>query len=287
MADEPSRGGDGGRLATTYPSPTPFADIYHYLVRSPWPVLLMLVLAVFTIMNALFGLAYWIDGGVQGARPHSYPDMFFFSVQTMATIGYGVLHPTTFLANAMVSVEALMGLMGLAMMTGLVFAKFSLPSARVRFSRYAVISRRDGVPSLMFRMANLRESRILEAQIHVVFARMETTLEGERLRRFYDLQLQRERTALFSLSWTAVHQIVPGSPLADQTVESLRKSGAMVVISLTGLEETFSQTVNARFYYDAADVLWGKRLADITTLLPDGTPVLDYSRFDAVVDAPL
>jgi inward rectifier potassium channel len=277
MADEP--------LRTTRPSP--FADLYHYLVRTPWPVLLMLVLAAFTITNILFGLVYWIDGGVSGARPNSYPDMVFFSVQTMATIGYGVLHPTTFLANVLVSIEALMGLLGLAMMTGLVFSKFSLPTARVRFSRYAVVSKRDGVTSLMFRMANLRESRILEAQIHLVFARLETTAEGERLRRFYDLQLQRERTALFSLSWTAVHQITPQSPLLGETAESLKASSAMLVVSLTGLEETFSQTVNARYYYSAGEILWGKRLADISAFQPDGIPIVDYSRFDEVIEAPL
>jgi inward rectifier potassium channel len=271
----------GGRPAT------PFQDLYHYLVRSPWPTLLMLVLGAFTAANALFGLAYWLDGGVQGSRPHSYTDMFFFSVQTMSTIGYGVLHPTTFFSNALASVEALMGLVGLAVMTGLVFAKFSLPTARVRFSRYAVVSRRDGVPSLMFRMANLRESHILEAQIHLVFSRVEVTAEGERLRRFYDLRLQRERSALFTLSWTAVHQILPDSPLSGETPESLRDSGVMIVVSLTGLEQTFSLTVNARQFYGAADILWGKRLADITIFRGDQTPVLDYSRFDEVVDAPL
>src|SRR5215831_20477019 len=111
--------------------PTPFADLYHYLVRSPWPVLLMLVLGAFAAANGLFGLAYWLDGGVQGSRPDSYPDMFFFSVQTMSTIGYGVLHPTTVFSNALASFEALLGLVGLAVMTGLVFAKFSLPTARV------------------------------------------------------------------------------------------------------------------------------------------------------------
>ena len=205
----------------------------------------------------------------------------------MATIGYGILHPTTFLANALVSLEALMGLMGLAMMTGLVFAKFSVPTARVRFSRYAVISRRDEISSLMFRMANLRESRIIEAQVHVVFARIEMTAEGERLRRFYDLRLDRDRTALFSLSWTAVHRITEDSPFVAATPESLSDSATMLVISLTGLEETFSQTVTARYYYGAEEILWGKRLADISIFQPDGSTVLDYSQFDEVVDADL
>lgn len=283
MAEDPSEsyqsvGGSGLR---------PFSDLYYYLVRSPWPVLLLLVLGAFSAANALFALAYWLDGGVQGSAHDSYPDMFFFSVQTMSTMGYGVLHPATFISNTLASFEGLIGLVGLAVMTGLVFAKFSLPTARVRFSRYVVVSRRDGVPSLMFRMANLRETHILEAQIHLTFSRIEVTAEGEQLRRFYDLRLQRERSALFTLSWTAVHQILPDSPLSGETPESLRDSGVMVVISLTGLEETFSQTINARYYYGAEDIKWGKRLADITSFRGGQTPVLDYSRFDEVVDAPL
>ena len=261
----------------------PFTDLYHFLVGSSWPVLLILVIGAFTTVNAFFGLIYWLDGGVQGSRADTFPDMFFFSVQTMSTIGYGVLHPTTFLANALVSIEALMGLVSLAMMTGLVFAKFSLPTALVRFSRYAVISRRDGVPSLMFRMGNLRESRILEAQIHLTFARVETTAEGERMRRVYDLRLQRDNNPLFALTWTAVHPLKEGSPLVGATVESLRESRAVVTVSLTGLEETFSQTVNARYEYRADDILWGKRLSDITTFDKGG--IVDYSRFDDVVDA--
>jgi inward rectifier potassium channel len=283
MADESPR---ASTVAASNGS-SPFTDLYHYLVRSPWPVLLILIIGTFTIANALFGLAYWIDGGVHGEEAPSYADMFFFSVQTMATIGYGVMHPGTFLANVLVTIEAIMGLLGVAMTTGLVFAKFSLPSARVRFSQYAVISKRDGVPSLMFRMANLRESRIIEAQMHLVFARMETTAEGERLRRFYDLKLTRDRTALFTLSWTAVHQIIGDSPLLGETAKSLKQSAAMVVVSIVGLEETYSQTVNARKYYSADEIIWGKRLGDITIFKPDGGPVLDYSRFDDLVDAPL
>jgi len=266
-------------------SASPFTDLYHFLVGSSWPTLLMLVIGAFATVNAVFGLAYWLDGGVQGSRPGSYPDMFFFSVQTMSTIGYGVLHPTTFFANALVSIEALMGLVSLALMTGLVFAKFSMPSALVRFSRYAVISRRDGMPSLMFRMANLRASHIIEAQIHLTFARVETTPEGEQLRRVHDLRLQRDNNPLFSLTWTAVHPITEGSPLLGATVESMRESRAVVIVSLTGLEETFSQTVNARHNYAADDILWGKRLADITRFEKGG--IVDYSRFDDVVDAPL
>jgi inward rectifier potassium channel len=265
----------------------PLGDLYHYLVTSSWTTLLAFVLVAYVGANLIFASIYFFDGGVAGARPGSFADMFFFSVQTMATIGYGKMTPASFLTNALVSLEALFGLVGLAMMTGLMFAKFSLPSARVRFSRYAVVSRRDGLPSLMFRMANLRANRIVEAEIHVVFARMERTPEGESLRRFYDLPMARSRSALFTLSWTAVHPIVEGSPFAGQTRESLLAQDAEIVVSLTGLDETFSQTVHARKSYRAEDIRWGHRLVDIMSPGDGGSMVIDYSRFDDTVSAEL
>jgi inward rectifier potassium channel len=249
--------------------------------------LLGFVLIAYVGANLIFASIYFFDGGVAGARPGSFVDMFFFSVQTMATIGYGKMTPASFLSNVLVSFEALFGLVGLAMMTGLMFAKFSLPSARVRFSRNAVVSRRDGLPSLMFRMANLRANRIVEAEIHVVFARDERTPEGEELRRFYDLPMARNRSALFALTWTAVHPIVEGSPFAGQTRESLEAQDAEIVVSLTGLDETFSQTVHARKSYRAADIRWGQRLADIISFRSDGSLGIDYSRFDETIAADL
>ena len=194
-AREPVRVADAGRLASP-PGARALGDLYHYLLTSSWTALLGFVLVAYVIANLAFASIYYLDGGVTGAHAGSFADMFFFSVQTMATIGYGKMTPASFLTNALVSLEALFGLVGLALMTGMMFAKFSLPSARVRFSRYAVVSRRDGLPSLMFRMANMRANRIVEAQIHVVFARNENTSEGERLRRFYDLPTTRDRNAL-------------------------------------------------------------------------------------------
>jgi inward rectifier potassium channel len=264
-----------------------FTDLYHHLLTSAWPALLGYILAAYAIANMLFALVYWIDGGVGGTRPGSFADMFFFSVQTMATIGYGRMTPTSFLSNAVMSFEALFGLVGLAMMTGLVFAKFSLPSARVRFSAFAVISRRDGAPTLMFRTANLRANRIVEAQMHVSLTRIEKTREGETIRRWYDLAMVRERSALFALSWTAQHRVDASSPLFGATPESLERENAGLTISITGLDETFSQTVHARHYYTAKTILFGKRLADIMTFAPVGEATVDYSHFDDVVDAPL
>jgi inward rectifier potassium channel len=264
-----------------------FDDFYHQLATSSWPLLLLKVIGAIIVINCLFAVAFLIAGGIDHARRGSFADAFFFSVQTMATIGYGRLVPAGLIANLLASCEALSGLLAFALVTGLVFSKFSRPTARVRFTRNAVISLRDGVPSLMFRMANVRANQIVEAQIHVVLARQEITLEGEEVRLFYDLELARSRNAIFSNSWTAVHPIDLHSPLYGATTESLKATDAGIVVSLTGIDETFSQTVYARYYYDAEDMIWGARLADITTRTPDGESFLDFTRYDDVVPAAL
>jgi len=257
-------------------------DLYHYLVTASWPALIGIIALAFIIANLVFAVGYYLDGGVENARYRSFADMFFFSVQTMATIGYGKMVPVTLFSNILVSIEALTGLLALALMTGLVFAKFSRPTARVRFSRYVVVGPRDGTTSLMIRMANMRANRIVEANIHVVFARNETTVEGESIRRFHDLTITRNRSAMFLLSWTAVHRIVEGSPLFGQTHDSLADSQPEIVVSITGLDETFSQTIHARHLYELDEIIWGARFADVLILHPDGSRSIDYTRFDDV-----
>ncbi len=278
------RNEDGSSLTLIGLDERRFADLYHYLLTAPWPLLLLIVIGAFATVNAIFAGAYMLDGGIENARRGSFADAFFFSVQTMATIGYGKMAPATLFANALTTIEAVTGLVGLAMVTGLVFAKFSRPTARVRFSRVAVISRRDGVPSLMFRMANVRGNRIMEATIHVVFARQEKTLEGEEVRRFYDLELSRYRNAIFVNSWTAIHPIVEGSPLYRESAQSLAEQDAEIIVSLVGLDETFSQTIHTRHSYGPEDLRWGARLADILHRAP-GASVIDYSSFDETVPA--
>lgn len=262
-----------------------FSDFYHHLITSSWPLLLLQITLAFIVANVLFALGYYLDHGVENARPGSFADVFFFSVETMATIGYGEMAPSTLFAHILMSIEALTGLLSFALVTGLIFSKFSRPTARVRFSRFAVISRRDGVPSLMFRMANVRANRIVEAQIHVVLARQEKTAEGEDVRRFYDLELSRERNAIFAFSWTAIHPITAKSPLFDTTPGALGQADAEITVSLVGLDETFSQTVYARHSYGIEEIIWGARLADIRIPSAQGDFIFDYSRFDDVVPA--
>src|SRR5947208_2743005 len=208
------------------------ADLYHLLLTSSWPRLLGLLAIGYAAANALFALGYLIEpDAIENARPGSFADAFFFSVQTMATIGYGRMVPRTFLANTLVTLETLTGLLGLAMVTGLVFAKFSRPTARVLFSRVAVIGWRDGVRAFMFRMANERGNNIVEAQVHVALARQEVTAEGESVRRFYDLELARRLNTIFPNTWTVIHPIVDGSPLHHATATSLAVEDAPIVAS--------------------------------------------------------
>lgn len=260
------------------------SDLYHLLLVSSWSRLLLLLGLVFVGSNCLFALAYLLAGdSIQGGRPGSFADAFFFSVQTMATIGYGHMVPRTLWANILVAVESLVSLLGLAVVTGLTFAKFSRPTARVLFSRVSVIAPWDGVPSLIFRMANQRGNHIAEARVHVILARNETTAEGDVFRRLRDLQLVRDETALFALTWTAIHPISDISPLNHATRESLAESEAEIIVSLTGLDESFSETVHARHSYRAEDIVWGARFVDILLRLPDGRRQVDYTRFHDVI----
>jgi inward rectifier potassium channel len=264
-------------------APGPFTDMYHYLLTASWPMLLLIIATVFFGANLLFALGYYLDGGIENVHSGSYLDMFFFSVQTMATIGYGKLEPVSLLSNILVSFEAFVGLLALAMMTGLVFAKFSRPTARVRFTRYAVISKRDGVPSLMVRMANMRANRIVEADVHLTVVWDEQTEEGEGIRKIYDLRTTRQRSPLFSLSWTVIHPIDSGSPLYELTPGILEQRNAEVVVSVVGLDETFAQTIHARHPFKASEIIWGARFADVLRLRPNGDLEVDYAHIDDVI----
>ena len=243
----------------------------------------MMLAVLYVGSNCLFASAYlFASDSIRGGHPGSFADAFFFSVQTMATIGYGNLLPQTLWANVLVTVESLVGLLGLAVLTGLIFAKFSRPTARVLFSRVAVIAPWDGVPSLIFRIANQRGNQIVEARIHVVLARNEITAEGEIFRRLHDLDLVRNQTALFALSWTVLHPISDASPLHEATQASLAESEAEIIVSLTGLDESFSETVHARYSYRTDDIVWDARFVDILSRSSDGRRQIDYTRFHDV-----
>jgi inward rectifier potassium channel len=262
---------------------TPLRDLYHSLLTTTWSQFFGLVLAAYLGANLIFASGYLAIGdGIEEARPGNFSDAFFFSVQTMATIGYGKMAPRGLEANLLVTMEALVGLLGLALVTGLVFAKFSRPTARVLFSRNAVITTFDGVPSLLFRMANERGNQIAEAQAHLVLLRTERTPEGEEVRRVHDLRLRRGQSAFFAFTWLVVHPITPDSPLFGETAATMQERDLDLVASVTGLDETLSQSVHARHSWSVEQILWRHRFVDVLVTLPDGRRAIDYRKFHEV-----
>ena len=256
------------------------SDVYHFLLTSRWWQLLAMLAATYVGVNVLFALAYLALGDViEHARPGSFADAFFFSVQTMATVGYGNFWPSTIAANLLATAEMIAGGMGLALMTGLVFAKFARPTARVLFSDVAVVRSWEGVPSLVFRMANARSSQIVEAHVSVMLLRNERSSEGDQLRKLHDLRLARSQSALFALTWTAIHPIDDRSPLRGEDAASLAASSASVIVSFSGWDENLSATIHARHIYGADRILFGRRLVDVIQDDPDGERIIDYTRF--------
>ncbi len=261
----------------------PRIDIYHWLLTVPWSGFFALLAAAYAVFNVVFALLYLLQSGsIARAGAHSFADAFFFSVQTMATIGYGDMYPATLYANILVTIEVLMGMTGLALATGLIFARFSRPTARVMFSSVAVVARYDGAPTLMFRAANQRRNRILEASVNVMLVRNERTAEGQVMRRFYDLALARHHNPTFTLTWTIMHPIDASSPLHGTDAETLRVQQAEIIASISGLDESFAQTIHARKTYRPDDIRWGWRLADIIGRTADGRLAVDYARFHHV-----
>ncbi len=261
----------------------PANDLYHFLLTTSWPKLLVVTAGAYVAANCLFALAYLALGdGIENAKGGSFTDAFFFSVQTMATIGYGKMVPHSFAANVLVTLEALIGMLSVAMASGLMFAKLSRPTARVLFSNVALVCPYDGRPTLMFRAANERANQILEAQMRVTLARDETTAEGVKMRRFYDLALSRSQNAVFALTWTAMHPITESSLLHGATPESLAAQGAEIIVSVTGIDDTFSQTVHARHSYFPEEIAFDVRFVDILTVFPDGHRQIDYGKFHDV-----
>ncbi|MEM6425093.1 MAG: ion channel, partial [Cyanobacteria bacterium P01_D01_bin.128] len=262
-------------------------DLYHLLLTIPWVGFVALLGMIYLTINVVFAIAYVLGGDcIANSDGTSFINAFFFSVQTMASIGYGAMYPTTTYANFLVVVEAFVGLLFIAMATGLIFTRFSLPTARILFSHYAVITRHNGVNTLMFRTSNKRRNRILEATLWVTLVRDEITQEGEYLRRFHDLKLIRSHTPLFALTWTAMHPIDLDSPLYGQTPELLAADSAEIVVTITGIDETLSQTIHARHSFVADEIIWNHRLADILDVTEDGRRSIDYHNFDKVVPDP-
>lgn len=260
-------------------------DLYHWLLTTSWPLFGAIGLGVYLGLNTVFAGLYLLDpNGIDHARPGSFADAFFFSVETIGTIGYGVLSPKGLYANVVMTAENFLGLSFIAVSTGVIFARVSRPTARVLFSRNALIVRHEGRKTLMLRAANERANQILEAEVTLTVTKQKRTAEGQIMRRFEDLKVVRSRSPLFALTWAIMHVIDESSPLYGETLETMDEEGLQLIVVLSGVDETFAQRIHARYAYLPEDILWDKRFADVIIYDEDGRRIIDYGRFHEVED---
>jgi len=263
------------------------SDFYVRAMELKWRHIILIFIVSFISFNTLFAFFYWIrpeslGDASQGGTARSFLDAFFFSVQTVATIGYGVIYPKSLYANVLVTTEIMAGVLGLAMVTGVIFARFSRPTARIMFSKIAVIAPHNGMPTLMFRAANQRHNLILEAHVRVVLTRFETSAEGRVMRRFRDLAVERQDNLTFILTWTVMHPIDAFSPLHGMSAEEIANSDMEIIVVMTGTDESFAQPVHARHSYAAGDIVFGRHFVDIMDVNTEGTRTINYGRFHDV-----
>lgn len=255
-------------------------DPYHLMLSVSWGTFFLLIAIGYLCLNSVFATFYLMGGDcVVGARTGNFEDSFFFSVQTFSSIGYGVMSPKTSYANIIVTIESIMSLLSIAIITGLGFSRFSRPSARVIFSNHALITTYNGIPTLILRAANERSNHIVEAQAQLYFTRDEMTTEGSRMRRFYSLGLSRAHTPSFALSWNIMHTINSDSPLYKMTAEQFRSANGQFIISIAGIDETVSYNIHVRNSYDINDILWDHQFIDIIYTDQVGDRYIDYTHF--------
>ena len=266
---------------------TGWRDVYYGFLVLPWSVFFLSLAGIYLLLNLGYAVLFAMHpGSVSGARTGSLIDAFFFSVETMSTVGYGEMYPATPYGHVVVTIDVVMGVLLVPLATGLVIAKFTLPTARVLFSRNAIVSRFDGVPTLMFRVANVRKNQIIEAHMRLTLLRDDETAEGDRYRRMLDLPLVRDSSPFFALSWTVMHPIDEASPFFGMGPDDCRSVATQLVAVLTGIDGTTSSTVYARHGYTTDDILFDRAFEDVLKVKEDGTVEIDFRRFDATHPTP-
>ena len=260
-------------------------DAYHIFLRLRWPASLGLIAAGFFAVNLGFAALYYLVGGVAGADG-TFFDALSFSVQTLATIGYGAMYPKSTAATVIMSFQAIVSLILTALATGLVFSKFARPTTRVAFSRHAVITQHEGNRTLVFRAGNRRSNVIVEATIHVVAVFTTITAEGKLFYKAIDLPMVRDRQVGMTRGWTLMHVIDAASPLHGADTDKLKHMELELYIALTGIDDVSMQTVHAVHHYTDDQIRVDHHFADTLHALDNGEFVVDMTKFDVVVPDP-
>jgi inward rectifier potassium channel len=258
-------------------------SLYHYLITIPWSRFQLLLVGVYLAINLVFATGYMLCGTdgftgiIANTMTERFLESFFFSVETFSTIGYGRVSPVSLVANLLMTVEAVVGLLGVALATGIIFARFSRPQAKILFSHQALIAPFRGGWSFQFRMVNERTNQLINLSVAVTFSRMEDS-DDKKVRRYYKLPLERDFVNFFPAHWTVVHPIDEASPLYGLTEIDLNKSDAEFFIMLTGTDDVFSQTVHARTSYKHNEIIWGAKFSDIFHTYEDNIIGIDAGK---------
>jgi len=265
---------------------------YMYLVTMSWPRFLILVALAYMLVNLAFAVMY-VELGVNAVRA-SVPDLglppfgvaFFFSAQTLTTVGYGSIYPTGTWAHAISAWEAALGLMAFALATGLLFARFSRPTSKLVFSNQMVVAPYRDITALQFRVANQRSNVLMDVRADMMLMTVEQGADGQLKRNFVELALERNQVFFLALSWTIVHPIAPGSPLWGKTAEDMKRLQAEVMILFRGFDDSFGQVVHTRYSYRWDEVEWSARFVPAFDVAPGGHLVLDLGKMSETVSQP-
>jgi inward rectifier potassium channel len=263
-----------------------WSDLYHRSMTVYWPVFFGTAALIFVILNAAFAFLYWLGDKPVANVADNLPlplSLFYFSIETLATVGYGDMHPQTNYGHVVATVEIFTGMCFLAVMTGLIFARFSRPKARFVFARHPVVTTYQGQPTLMIRIANARHNTISQATAQLWLFRLEHTKERDVFRRYYELKLDRREHPMFSLSWTLLHVIDETSAFHGMNADDFADAEGALILNLNGVDDNSAQRLYARQIYSRQDIRWQHRYRDITSLSDKGRLVLDYSKFNDVI----
>lgn len=254
-----------------------FNDAFTNVIAMPWWKFNLLVVSYYLIANILFAGIYFLLGvnfirGVEGSEFEKFMDVFFFSAQTLTTVGYGYMSPKGILAGSVAAIESMVGLLGFALATGVLYGRFSRPSAKVVYSENLLVAPYKEGKALMFKMANARKNELIEVEVEVAMA-INITENGQSTRRFYNLELERKKINFFPLTWTIVHPLDENSPIKDLQKEDLDAGDAEILIYLRAFDDTYAQTVHSRYSYLQEDIIWNARFINIIQQTEKGSLV--------------
>lgn len=256
------------------------SDPYYFVLTIRWSAFFLLVVTFYLVVNLIFAGLYSLGGQcIANARPGLFRDLFFFSVETFATVGYGIMSPQTLYGHIVSSIEIVFGMLSMAVITGLMFTRFARPQARLLFSRIAVVTPYGDNPALMLRIANQRHQAIADAGAKLTLLHTRTLPNGVAMRRFVDLALERSDAPMLALSWTLIHPINPDSPLYGLSAQDLIENEMALIVSVNGYDESISSSITTRYLYAAESIVFGHEFVDVLSTLEDGRIALDLTRF--------